>query len=210
MKIICISDTHNLHRELNVPPGDVVIHAGDFSEAGSQSETLEFLKWFSSLPHPHKILVAGNHDFYLEKHPEKLDQIIPGNVHYLIESGISIENVKFWGAPFTPGDGHWAFNRKRGADIRQNWNLIPEDTNILITHSPPFGILDELDNKRHIGCEELGKRIKKLKIPHHIFGHVHNDYGVVRTGDTMFINSSSLDGRYRHINAPTVLHVLPS
>ena len=68
MKIICISDTHNRHAEIDIPIGEVIIHAGDFSASGTRSETRDFLKWFSALPHPHKILVAGNHDFYLEKH----------------------------------------------------------------------------------------------------------------------------------------------
>lgn len=210
MKIICIADTHNKHSEIIVPPGDLIIHAGDFTEAGTKSETLDFLNWFSSLPHKHKILVAGNHDFYLEKQKDALEKIIPANIHYLLDSSVVIEGIKFWGSPYTPGNGAWAFNEFHGRDIKKHWDLIEEDTNFLVTHTPPYKILDELDNKEHIGCEELVKRIKELKIPNHIFGHVHNDYGIVRTANTTFINASSLDNRYRYLNTPLVLHHLHS
>ena len=210
MKIICIADTHNKHKELLVPFGDLIIHAGDFTESGTRSETLDFLKWFGALPHLHKILIAGNHDFFLEKNQHNLHTIIPENIHYLRDNGVCINNLNFWGSPVTPGDGSWAFNKKRGSELSMHWNKIPENTDFLITHSPPYGILDELDNKHHLGCEALFKRIKALKIPNHIFGHVHNDYGIVRTKSTVYINSASLDGRYRQINAPLTINYLSS
>lgn len=210
MKIICIADTHNKHSDIDIPPGDIIVHAGDFTESGTRGEALRFLNWFSALPHKHKILVPGNHDFYFEKNREMLEEIIPSNVHCLIDEGIVLENIKFWGSPFTPGNGRWAFNKSRGREIRKNWDLVPEDTNFLVTHTPPHGILDELDDKRHIGCEELLKRIKELKIPYHVFGHIHNDYGIVRTSNTTFINASSLDNKYRLINSPLTLRHLSS
>ncbi len=210
MKIICISDTHNKHREMDIPKGDVIVHAGDFTEAGTKSETIDFLSWFSALPHSYKILVGGNHDFYMEKHSDNLDQIIPGNIIYLIDSGVEIENFSFWGSPYTPGNGAWAFNEKPGKDMLIHWDKIPENTDFLITHSPPYRILDELDDKRHIGCQKLAKRVQQLKLPHHIFGHNHNDYGIVRTRETIFVNAASLDNRYRLINAPLVIHTPPS
>lgn len=208
MKIICISDTHNMHQQMDIPDGDVIIHAGDFTDAGTKNETQDFLKWFSRLKHQHKILVAGNHDFYLEKNNQLLENLIPNNINYLQDSGICIDNVNFWGSPYTPGNGNWAFNRHRGSDILKHWNKIPSNIDFLITHSPPYAVLDELDNKRHIGCESLIKRINELKIPHHIFGHVHDDYGIVKTKDSVFINASSVDGKYRQINAPLVVHHL--
>jgi len=210
MKIICISDTHNQHLNLDIPEGDVIIHAGDFTENGTKAETFNFLGWFSELPHKHKILIAGNHDFYLEKNSAHTDAIIPNKINYLMDSGIRIENVNFWGSPFTPGDGHWAFNKTRGSQISHHWNIIPQNTDFLITHGPPFGILDELDNKHHIGCEKLAKRIRNLKLKHHLFGHVHNDYGIVRTKTIVFINSASLDEKYRSINAPLIINHLQS
>lgn len=206
MKIVCISDTHNKHGLINIPAGDVIIHAGDFTEAGTKAETLNFLNWFSSLPHSYKILVAGNHDFYLEKNQSLISEIIPGNIHYLSDSGICIDNVKFWGSPYTRGNGNWAFNKKTGEEIMEHWKLIPNNTDFLITHSPPFRILDELDNKEHIGCDKLLQRIKEISPAFHIFGHNHNDYGIERTASTVFVNSSSMDNRYRLINAPLIIH----
>ena len=202
MKIICISDTHNKHEELILPEGDCIVHAGDFTESGTKKETTNFLEWFSSTPYTHKILVAGNHDFYLQKKSHKLDQVIPTKVHYLEDSGVTLENINFWGSPFTPGDNNWAFTKHRGRPISKHWSKIPYSTNILITHSPPFGTLDELDNKTMVGCKNLSERISELNISHHIFGHVHNDYGKVKTEKTIYVNSSSLDQSHRIINRP--------
>src|SRR5690606_13340912 len=107
MKIVCISDTHNKHNFINIPSGDIIIHAGDFTEAGTKAETLNFLGWFASLPHTYKLLVAGNHDFYLDKDQAFISEIIPSNIHYLMDNGISINEVNFWGSPFTRGNGTW-------------------------------------------------------------------------------------------------------
>jgi Icc-related predicted phosphoesterase len=210
MKIICISDTHNKHKLIDIPSGDVIVHSGDFTEAGTKAETLNFLKWFSLLPHQHKILVAGNHDFFLEKKKESLNSIVPENIYYLENSGVTIDMVNFWGSPFTPGNGMWAFNNHPGKEMQEHWKKIPANTDFLITHSPPFGFLDELDNKTHIGCEKLAQRVQQLKLPYHVFGHNHNDYGIVRTKETVFINASSLDNSYRPINAPLVIHTQSS
>lgn len=202
MKIICISDTHNKHEDLILPDGDCIVHAGDFTEAGTKKETTNFLEWYSSTPYKHKILIAGNHDFYLQKKSSKLEQFIPSNIHYLEDTGVSIEDINFWGSPYTPGDNSWAFTKDRGRPISQHWSKIPAITNILITHTPPFGTLDEVDNKSMIGCKNLKERLSKLNISHHIFGHVHNDYGKVKREKTTYVNSSSLDQSHRIINHP--------
>lgn len=207
MKIICISDTHNKHQDLILPEGDILVHAGDFTDAGTKKETINFLKWFSLTPYKHKILIAGNHDFYFEKKSHKLKELIPSNIHYLEDSGITLENIHFWGSPYTPGDTNWAFVKDRGKAISHHWDKIPTNTDVLITHSPPFGILDELNDGTLIGCKNLLEKINKSEITHHIFGHVHNDYGKVKTHKTLFINSSSVDETYRIINLPiSIIH----
>lgn len=206
MKIICISDTHNRHRDLDIPIGDILIHAGDFTEAGTLKETEDFLNWFGSQPHKHKIFIAGNHDFLFQNHSDKAQTLIPSNVHYLEDEKIIIENITFFGSPYTPGNGNWAFNESWGSAMNKHWNLIPKSTDFLITHGPAFGILDELDNKRHIGCDKLLSKINILNIPYHLFGHVHNDYGIVKTKKTLFINCSSLDNSLQHVNAALVVH----
>ncbi|PRX52487.1 metallophosphatase domain-containing protein [Salegentibacter salegens] len=203
MKLICISDTHNKHAQIPIPPGDVLIHAGDITEGGTKREVVDFLKWFSSQPHEHKIFIAGNHDFYFEKfNEEEIQEIIPENVHYLKESGIIINGIKFWGSPVTPGDGTWAFNQKQTQETDAHWEQIPKDTKVLISHTPPYKIKDVLNNGRHIGCASLFKTIEKRKIKFHIFGHVHDSYGITKVGGTKFINASCLDNKYRYLHPP--------
>lgn len=206
MKLICIADTHNMHQDISIPDGDVLIHAGDFTEAGTKKESLNFLGWFSSLPHKHKIFVGGNHDFYLENmnFTEK-KKLIPENITFLQDSGVTIDGFNFWGSAINPGEGQWAFNRHRGRDIRKHWEKIPHNTSVLITHTPPYGIKDQLINKTHLGCEELNRRIQELRLPYHVFGHIHDQYGIVKISPTTYINASSVDNKYRLLNSPIEL-----
>ncbi|MEO2072892.1 MAG: metallophosphatase domain-containing protein [Zunongwangia sp.] len=207
MRLISISDTHNKHKDLDIPKGDFLIHCGDFTEGGSRSETLDFLEWFSKQPHKHKILIGGNHDFFLEKYSTKIEDIFPSSIHYLKDNGITIENYKIWGSPYTPGNGNWAFNRERGRSIRKKWSLIPKNTDILITHTPPYGILDESKTYKNIGCEELLKKIVDIKPDLHLFGHVHDDFGKKSIAPTLFVNSAVMDSKNRLINGVSVVEV---
>lgn len=203
MKLICIADTHNRHQEIPIPDGDILIHAGDFSGTGTKNECINFLTWFSSQPHEHKIFIGGNHDFYLEKmYFTERKSLIPPNINFLQDSGITIKGFNFWGSAVNPGNEQWAFNRQRGREIRRHWDKIPSKTDVLITHTPPYGVKDQLKNKTHLGCEELKKRIDKLKLPLHIFGHIHEHYGKIKISPTTFINASSLDNKYRIFNPP--------
>ena len=119
MKIVCISDTHgHTNKDFHIPDGDVIVHAGDLTAHGSPDEFLKFIEWFVQLPHKHKVFIAGNHDFVCEKHPKLIDDYLkevndPG-LHYLNESGVVIDGVKFWGSPWTPRFGNWAFVAERG------------------------------------------------------------------------------------------------
>lgn len=203
MKIICISDTHNKHRQLNIPKGDVLVHAGDISEGGTKREIIDFLDWFSTQPHEHKIFIAGNHDFYLEKlDREALKKLIPKNLQYLENSGVTIQGVKFWGIPHTQNDGQWAFNHDNRLKTSNPWNEIPGNTNVLITHSPPYKINDLLKNGEHIGSASLYTALNKKHINFHIFGHVHDAYGITQLNNTQFINASSIDNKHQHFNEP--------
>ena len=203
MRLICLSDTHNKHHEIPVPEGDVLIHAGDCTDGGTRNETENFLRWFSAQPQKHKILVPGNHDFYFEK-AENLENV-PENITLLIDQGIEIENIKFWGSPVTPGLDNWAFNRERGKPIREHWNLIPQDTEILITHTPPFGILDETGSGFHLGCEELGKILPVVQPSFHFFGHIHHASGSTKQSGVKYFNLSILDDRLRIMHSPIVI-----
>lgn len=200
MRLICLADTHNLHHEIPIPDGDVLIHAGDCTDGGTRNETENFLQWFSSQPHKHKILVPGNHDFYFEK-KENL-QNVPDNIHLLIDSGLEIENIKIWGSPVTPGINNWAFNRERGNQIKKHWEQIPIDTDILITHTPPFGILDEIGSGIKLGCEELKRILQIVQPKHHLFGHIHNASGSIIRSGISYSNLSILDERLRIMYSP--------
>lgn len=203
MRLICLADTHNEHQNISIPDGDVLIHAGDCTDGGTIKESRNFLEWFSSQPHKYKILVPGNHDFYFEK-PENLKSI-PKNIHLLIDQKLNINGVKFWGSPVTPGMDNWAFNRDRGKKIRKHWELIPEDTDILITHTPPYGILDEIDSGINLGCEELTQVLPVVQPKLHLFGHVHHASGSTKQKGIKFFNLSILDERMRIMHSPVSL-----
>lgn len=187
MRIVVISDTHELHRELDVPPGDLVIHAGDFTVL-SQSPALvwDFNEWLGSLPHRHKVVVPGNHEFSLE---EPRDRGVMTNAILLVDSGIVIEGLSIWGSPVTPLYGG-AFGMSRASDRKRHWARIPEGLGILITHGPPFGILDEVGQGRHDGDLELLEAVLEATPRLHVFGHIHTGYGTLRTADTLFVNAS--------------------
>jgi len=190
MKIICISDTHNLQKDLKIPDGDILIHAGDMTCVGGIDEIKEFNQWLGTLPHRHKIVIAGNHDLYLELVPSSTNLFIT-NAIYLNDSGIEIEGLKIWGSPISPNYQDWAFNRERGEAIRKHWEMIPKDTDILITHCPPFGILDFNDKGKHEGCKDLLEMVQqKIKPNLHVFGHLHDAYGQIQIEETTFVNAS--------------------
>lgn len=201
MKVIAISDTHGYHDLLTLPSGDVLIHAGDVSSRGSKQELQDFLQWFSDLNYEHKIFIAGNHDFFFERaDSEMITSLIPDNVIYLNDSGTSIGGINIWGSPVTPWFFDWAFNRHRGADIKKHWELIPQNTDILITHGPVYGVLDKTIHGQRVGCEELKNATDLIKPKVHIFGHIHETYGQVQTLNTLYINASVLDVQYRLVN----------
>ncbi|HFA51599.1 MAG TPA: metallophosphoesterase [Bacteroidetes bacterium] len=208
MKIVAISDTHSKHLQLHLPIGDLLIHAGDVSGRGTEAEVLSFLDWFASLDFKYKIFIAGNHDYFFERMTDAyVRNLIPDNIIYLNDEGTEIEGIKIWGSPVQPWFYDWAFNRRRGREIDKHWKLIPDDTDILITHGPAHGILDRTRNGSLAGCEDLLRRIKKVKPKYHIAGHIHEAYGMVEKDGTTFINASVLNLRYELVNEPIVFEI---
>ncbi len=206
-RIVCISDTHSKHHKINLPDGDILIHAGDISSYGTEKEVRKFDNWLADLPHPHKIVVAGNHDFVFEREPDIAKELIT-HATYLEDSGTVLEefNLKIWGSPITPWFFDFAFNRQRGEEIDAYWQKIPEETDILITHGPPHGILDDTVRGDHVGCEALRKRVDKIRPRVHIFGHIHEAYGAYYNQHTWFVNAAIMDISYKPINPPLVLN----
>lgn len=208
LKIVHISDTHGAkyHSKLVIPECDVLIHTGDIGGRTNTTELAEFLIWFEQQPARKKIWCAGNHDIILDKdhiramdnpilrllmeqqHRDALEMMNAYDIKYLNGKDYIFEGVKFFGSPFSPSfhRQYWAFNADRGAEIRKEWSKIPNDVNVLMTHSPVKNILDECDNntgpgRENVGCEDLlaiiKKRLHKLQL--HCSGHIHDQYGVV-------------------------------
>lgn len=190
MRIVLISDTHGLHRQLEVPSGDVLIHAGDFTFYSKPPFVVsDFNAWLGSLPHRHKVVIPGNHEFILEE-PRNRGAIT--NAILLVDSGVEIEGLKIWGSPVTPLYGG-AFGKSNAADRKRHWACIPKNTDILITHGPPFAILDHGPrSERHEGCPELREAVLWARPRVHVFGHIHAGYGTLQMTDTFFVNASLL------------------
>ncbi len=148
MKITFISDTHYQHHNLSLGSGELLIHCGDFTRKGALADVASFANYISLQDFNTKIVIAGNHDFCFEdKRQHEAEKLLTDNgIIYLNDSGISIEGIKIWGSPVQPEFFDWAFNRKRGAEIQTHWKLIPDDTDILLTHGPAFGLLDLCKN----------------------------------------------------------------
>jgi Icc-related predicted phosphoesterase len=206
-KIVCLSDTHNRNEQINVPDGDILIHAGDATGRGTIDEIVLFNEWFATLQHPHKIFVAGNHDWLFETSNRFARTLLDSSIHYLQDSFVEVEGLKIYGSPWQPRFFDWAFNLTRGVELAKKWKLIPTDTDVLITHGPPFGILDEVSHQYWIentGCEELRKRVERIRPRLHVFGHIHCGFGQAENSGVQFINASNCDENYEPVNPPIV------
>lgn len=197
MRILHLSDTHNCHhRLLDLPEADVVVHSGDFCMVGTEQEAIDFLDWFCDLPYRQKIFICGNHDACLYgANIEGLDS----NVHYLCNSGIEIEGIKFYGISMFTED---CISDRQN----RNYSNIPIDTDVLITHSPAFGILD-FDDNIHYGSEELLTRLSALNLRAHLFGHIHANHGITTIGNTIFSNGAIMNTDYTHLLNPIRLEI---
>ena len=218
MKILCISDTHNQHSSIptnliNNEDGsiDTIIHAGDVTGRGTKNEVLPFLNWFDKLPFKNKILIAGNHDFWFEQATNidvKYVLSLRKGITYLRDSGVEIDGIKFWGSPVQPWFYDWAFN-KVGETIKPHWDMIPSDTNVLITHGPIKGFLDMTLEGDSVGCPYLKDRIGELKdLKLHVCGHIHEAYGIFETGNGVtLVNASVLNRNYYMTNRPIIVEI---
>lgn len=222
-KIIAISDTHNRLKDIvdKIPSGDIILHAGDATGRGETWEVERFCKEYGSLPHKHKIFTPGNHDWLFETDPTTARKLCEDNgIICLINESITIEGINIHASPESPWFFSWAFNKARNEKeaefrhidlIKPYWDMIPDNTNILLTHGPAYGILDELTNidgtpkGQFVGCEELLKRIKEIKPDLHICGHIHSGYGEKHINGTSFYNVSVCDEMYSPINEITVI-----
>jgi Icc-related predicted phosphoesterase len=203
ISIVAISDTHGFHDAVDIPAGDILIHAGDLTRHGEMADVREFNDFLGGLPHPVKIVIAGNHDFCFESDPEMCRTHLT-NAIYLQDQAVTVEGIRFYGSPWQPWFFDWAFNLQRGPEIREKWDLIPEDTDVLITHGPPFGHGDRTIRGERVGCQDLLEVVEQIQPKVHIFGHIHEGHGLTHNEHTTFINASICGVSYRPKNTPTL------
>lgn len=206
MRIVCLSDTHCQLEKIKVPKGDILIHSGDLTYRGTYDETVEELDKLASIPIRNKVLVAGNHDWLAYESPDTMRALCEErDIIYLFDSLFTVADIKIYGSPWQPAFHNWAFNLPRGPELERTWARIPNETEILVTHGPPHGLLDHCPNG-HVGDEALYERIKSLpNLKLHIFGHIHEGYGVAKYKDLTLVNASTCTGSYRPLNNPIML-----
>lgn len=211
MKIVCISDTHRKLYSLGLlPEGDILIHAGDMTSRGGLAETmaeLDELEYFAKkAKYRHVLVISGNHDFLAQKDLNAMQKLCSErDLTYLQDESVTIDEIKFYGSPYTPEFFNWAFMKPRN-EIHKVWDKIPADTDVLITHGPPLGILDKNIDGEPCGDEALLDAVQRVKPKYHIFGHIHQSSGILQTKDTIFVNAAILDDRYIQMFMPRVIN----
>lgn len=207
-RLVLLSDTHGLHDRVRVPDGDVLVHAGDLSRAGRPREVEAFASFLARLPHAHKVVIAGNHDFLFEREPAAARGYLEGVAHYLEDTEVTAAGLRFWGSPWQPWFHDWAFNLPRGAALAEKWALIPAGVDVLVTHGPPHGVLDRVARGgAAVGCEALAEALPRVAPSLHVFGHIHEGYGAVRVGPTWCVNASTCDLGYQPVQPPVVVDI---
>lgn len=212
MKITFISDAHG-NLNFKIQPCELLIMAGDMCPSthnGMESIILQenwlrtrFKTWLSKQPFNECIFVAGNHDWIFDLAPELVPKIHP-NFNYLCDESIDILGLKVYGTPQQKKFNKWAFNRT-SRQLKMYYSNIPENLDILISHSPVHNIFDYVINRnRRIGCTILEKKLNELRLPPKIFvsGHNHDDYGIMKINKTTYINCSLLNDKYEMVKKP--------
>lgn len=228
MKVVAISDTHEKQDEITIPECDILIHSGDITNKGSLTGLYKFCAWFKEQPAKHKIIIYGNHELgfsFGPKREEALNTPKQFGIIYLENSQVVIDGLKIYGSPITPFFYNWEWNVHRGKEIAKKWALVPDDTNVLITHGPPYGILDLIDTNHyttsesksslilerdsHQGCEELRKKVDQLTdLKLHVFGHLHYQGGQQLTlNNKIFVNAAICNDKHQAIRTPQVIEI---
>lgn len=224
MRIVTISDTHCKLDQIKLPEGDLLLHSGDLTFSGNLKEIATELNILGQYAKKFKygaVFCAGNHDWMAEKDPAMLSLLAKDNgLIWLQDQEIVIEGFKIYGSGWTPEFGGWALNLSRyEGELTRKWAMIPDDTQILVTHGPPKGILDltagyemmtpygnEFEPPERVGCWDLRERVKKLKqLRLHCFGHIHHSYGQEIVDGVQFVNASICNEQYKPLNPPIVI-----
>lgn len=224
VKVVCISDTHTYHKSVEVPDGDILVHAGDSTFMGREAEIVAVGYWMRRQPHKYKFIISGNHDWGFQTNPEQAKGWLYGTHNFeeqqriedkgfyylqdrLVTVNVDGRAVQVYGSPWQPWFHDWAFNLQRGAEIKEKWDLIPTGIDILITHGPPHTFMDKVYRGELVGCEELLAAVKRTSPKLHVFGHIHEGYGQETVEGTTFVNASSCTAGYSPTNKPIVVEI---
>lgn len=218
MRVVCIADPHGRYfgTTIKLPPGDVLVVAGDLCLNGTLLELEWAAAWLGTHINPYRqeqaqfkniIVIGGNHDFPFQVNPMEARNLLRDQgITYLQDEAVTIEGVKFYGSPWTPTFFNWAFMKDRGEEIQQEWAKIPTDVDVLITHGPPYGILDPGFKAAHVGCEDLLFELENRISPKlHVFGHLHSGYGELDRDGIHYVNASLVNEAYSPVNSPIVI-----
>lgn len=212
MKTLIISDTHNKHKTIKNIDTDteLIIHCGDatnhYSPYRNVYEWNSFYSWFVNLPIKYKIYVPGNHDSYLYHNISYVKSMLPENFYILDRKFVTINDITFYGDPYTPNFGSWYFMDDEIGLKRTYEMLLDVDIDVVITHGPPFGIRDLAPPKRHCGSTSLMEFIANTQPKYHLFGHIHdenviiNNNGISVINNTKYINASYVNNEYQPNN----------
>lgn len=226
-RFVCFSDTHGLHDQIppsHIVPGDVLIHAGDFSNTGELEQIESFSQWLKAYPCQHKVVIAGNHDitFHEEYYQRAGRRFHKSNMYdcravraslinciYLEDDCAEVAGYKIYGSPWQPEFCDWAFNLQPH-ERQGTWEKIPNQVDILLTHGPAYGHGDKCNSGHRAGCEHLLRAIQQRKVPVQICGHIHEGYGITMDGQTVLVNASTCTFHYKPSNPPIVFDAPPA
>ena len=196
MRIVCIADTHLYEEDLEMPRGDLLIHAGDMLRRGTLEELRYAAQWLGAQRYAAKVAIAGNHDWAFAREPAQARAILPADVCYLEDGEVTIDGVRIWGSPWQPEFFGWAFNLPRGEALAEVWAKIPSDVDVLVTHGPPRGYGDRTgpEGARREGCDDLLEALARVRPALHVFGHIHEDGGRWQLGPTTIANVTVDEG----------------
>jgi Icc-related predicted phosphoesterase len=205
---VAFSDLHGqyskkLTRWFNEHPADILLFAGDLQLNGYDDGSF-FLQWLNSLPYKHRVMIFGNHDGNYDYTMEEAKKYT--SIHILNNESIIVDGIKIWGSPYSVQFGEWWF-MKPDNELYDIYKNIPDDTDIVMTHTPAFGVLDKTIDGINAGSIQLRFRIDELNnLKYHVAAHIHEGYGMEK-GTATFINCSILDEKYRLVNDPVMFEI---
>ncbi len=218
MKVVIISDMHG-QLGFKVPESDLLLIAGDICPAFHSPDlsiplqenwlNVDFRNWLAKQPVKECVAIAGNHSWIWEKYPIRVPKM-NNNFHYIEDKSINILGKKIYGTPVSLSFNNWAFNRDEDS-IQKYWDNIPKGLDILLLHSPPYGILDATHHpnyvSEHIGSKSLKKRIEEVKPKLVVFGHNHGEHGKIEENGIIYINASLVDEEYKMKRKPIIIEL---